>query len=101
MHQHANQITAAVRQINALHTDLQAMERQEPGQMKLAELTEAHLKMLSDITALQKNIMSSQAQIETTLWQKKGRRGEALTVVGLAEKVLAHFMWIGHRPVYF
>ncbi|GFN46359.1 hypothetical protein RINTU1_19000 [Candidatus Regiella insecticola] len=48
---------------------------------ELTELTEVHLKILSDITALQKNIMSSQSQIETlritlkkietTLWQKR------------------------------
>ncbi|MEA9443897.1 hypothetical protein SK355_00795 [Candidatus Fukatsuia symbiotica] len=81
VHQHANQIKAAVRQINALNTDLQTMELQDPGQMKLAELSEAHLKILSDITAIQKTIMSTQAkietmritlkEIETTLWQKR------------------------------
>lgn len=105
VHQHANQITAAVRQINALHTYLQAMERQEPEQMKLAELTEAHLKMLSDITALQKNIMSSQAQIETlritlkkietTLWQKRVEEVRLSQLLALLRKYLLILCGLG------
>ncbi|EFL92030.1 hypothetical protein REG_1001 [Candidatus Regiella insecticola LSR1] len=105
VHQHANQITAAVRQINALHTDLQAMERQEPEQMKLAELTEVHLKILSDITALQKNIMSSQSQIETlritlkkietTLWQKRVEEVRLSQLLALLRKYLLILCGLG------
>lgn len=89
VHQHANQITAAVRQINALHTYLQAMERQEPEQMKLAELTEVHLKILSDITALQKNIMSSQSQIQDLRKSHNNRRFfELLTKIIIEQALL-------------
>ncbi|EGY29053.1 MULTISPECIES: hypothetical protein [Candidatus Regiella] len=72
---------------------------------ELTELTEVHLKILSDITALQKNIMSSQSQIETlritlkkietTLWQKRVEEVRLSQLLALLRKYLLILCGLG------